>query len=73
MRGRLGEIEGVEDVRVFGDKLHLRVGSGKSRAVLKSIERAFPRRGEIQVQARPAAASLEDVFIALTGSGRLAE
>ena len=52
-------IPGVEDVRLFGDKLHLRVRPGAADAVMAALGS--------QVQARLFPPSLEDVFITLAG------
>ena len=50
----------VEDVRVFGDRLHLRVAPGKAEAVKK----ALAGKGS-PIETRPIPATLEDVFILL--------
>ncbi|HTX92318.1 MAG TPA: ABC transporter ATP-binding protein [Anaerolineales bacterium] len=59
----------VEDVRAFGDKVHLRVSAGKAGAVAKALEKAFPARRGTRFEARPIPATLEDVFIVLSGNG----
>jgi ABC-2 type transport system ATP-binding protein len=59
LREQAGRIPGVEDVRAFGDRLHLRVASGQAETVLAAL-------GGVEV--RPVAATLEDVFIALSES-----
>ncbi len=56
----------VEDVRAFGDCLHLRVKTGQSEAVIKDLEQAIPVGGGNFLGARPIASSLEDVFIYLS-------
>ena len=56
----------VEDVRAFGDCLHLRVKAGQSEAVIKDLEQAIPVGGGNFLGARPIASSLEDVFIYLS-------
>jgi ABC-2 type transport system ATP-binding protein len=68
LRPLVGKLAGVEDVRAFGDKLHLRVEAGQTKAVLAALVKAFPSRGEVHVQARTVPPTLEDVFIALTGT-----
>ena len=57
---------GVEDVRSFGDRLHLRVKAGQSEAVVKDLEHAIPAGGGNFLSARPIASTLEDVFIYLS-------
>jgi ABC-2 type transport system ATP-binding protein len=56
----------VEDVRSFGDRLHLRVKAGQSDAVVKDLEHAIPAGGGKFLGARPIASTLEDVFIYLS-------
>jgi hypothetical protein len=56
----------VEDVRAFGDKLHLRVEAGRGKVVLSALARAYPKRGQTPVEARMVSPTLEDVFITLT-------
>ncbi len=65
MRRALAQIEGVEDVRAFGDKLHLRVAPGRAEAVLAALGDAFPARSGLPVNARRIPPTLEDVFLAL--------
>lgn len=56
----------VEDVHAFGDRLHLRVKSGTAQTVIKTLEENLKRNLLGQVTARPIAATLEDVFMALS-------
>jgi len=56
----------VEDVRSFGDRLHLRVKAGQSDTVVKDLENAIPAGGGNFLGARPIASTLEDVFIYLS-------
>jgi ABC-2 type transport system ATP-binding protein len=70
LRSRLETIEDVEDVRIFGDRLHLRVGSGRSRLVLSRLRRVVPSRDGVKVEARLVPPTLEDVFISLTGPAK---
>ncbi len=56
----------VEDVRSFGDCLHLRVKAGQSEGVIKDLEQAIPAGGGNFFGARPIASTLEDVFIYLS-------
>ena len=60
------KIKGVEDVRAFGDKLHLRVLSGQAQAVIAALVEAFPARTGERVEARLVPPTLEDVFISLS-------
>ncbi len=68
LRQVVEKIKGVEDVRAFGDKLHLRVVSGRAESVIAALAEAFPARSGVQVEARPVPPTLEDVFISLSGS-----
>ena len=55
----------VEDVRMFGDRLHLRLKELQADAVIQRLRAAIPASGGQFVDARMIPASLEDVFIAL--------
>ena len=57
---------GVEDVRVFGDRLHMRVQPGKAAAVIQNVKKSIPAGGGVFSDARSVAPSLEDVFMALS-------
>jgi ABC-2 type transport system ATP-binding protein len=61
------KIKGVEDVRFFGDKLHLRVGPGQAGSVIASLKVEFGANG-IQVELGLVSPTLEDVFISLSES-----
>ena len=56
----------VEDVRSFGDRLHLRVKSGQVETVAQDLEQAVPAGGGNFIAARAIPPSLEDVFIYLS-------
>ena len=56
----------VEDVRAFGDRLHLRVKTGQTETVIKDLKQSIPAGGSIFNGARPIAPALEDVFMYLT-------
>ena len=56
----------VEDVRAFGDRLHLRVGAGKARSVLARLPAAIEQQGARLEELRLVPALLEDVFIELS-------
>ncbi|MBI4828208.1 MAG: ATP-binding cassette domain-containing protein [Nitrospinae bacterium] len=76
LRKTAGKIDGVEDVRAFGDKLHLRVQPGRAESVISALADAFParacpepsRRAGSHFEARLVPPTLEDVFIALSES-----
>ena len=61
------QTSGVEDVRAFGDRLHLRVYPGQAEAVIAGLQQSIPAGGGTLIDARPIAPALEDVFIALAG------
>jgi ABC-2 type transport system ATP-binding protein len=61
-------IKGVEDVRAFGDKLHLRVVSGRAEFVIAALAEALPTRAGMRIEAHLVPPTLEDVFISLSGS-----
>ncbi|MFH2040760.1 MAG: ATP-binding cassette domain-containing protein [Chloroflexota bacterium] len=56
----------VEDVRLFGDQLHLRTIPGKSAEVIKHLETSIPAAGYKIDSIRQIPANLEDVFILLS-------
>jgi len=58
--------DGVEDVRAFGDKLHLRVTATQADPVIQRLRDAIPAGGGSLSEARPIPPTLEDVFIALS-------
>jgi ABC-2 type transport system ATP-binding protein len=66
MRDLSVQDEDVEDVRAFGDRLHLRVHAGKSEAVIRRLQKNLPAAGVTLVEARATPPVLEDVFIALS-------
>ncbi len=65
LRRRAAEIEGVEDVRPFGDRLHLRVAPARAESVLAALSDAFPARAGSPLEARLIPPTLEDVFLSL--------
>jgi ABC-2 type transport system ATP-binding protein len=60
------KISGVEDVRAFGDKLHLRVAPGRAEPVISTLAKTFPASASSPVEARLIPPTLEDVFISLS-------
>jgi ABC-2 type transport system ATP-binding protein len=69
LRPALEKLEGIEDVRIFGDKLHLRVAAGTTDSILSALALAYPAGAGSGVQVRLVPPTLEDVFIALTENG----
>ena len=57
---------GVEDVRAFGDRLHLRVGMEQSEPVIRKLKKSIHAGGGTFMSARPIPPVLEDVFIYLS-------
>jgi len=55
----------VEDVQVFGDRLHLRVKEGTADRVMAEMPAFLQAKGFAVNRIRPIAATLEDVFIEL--------
>lgn len=58
----------VEDVQAFGDRLHIRVSEGKSKAVLKRLKTEIKQAGGHVDELRSVPPVIEDVFIALSES-----
>jgi ABC-2 type transport system ATP-binding protein len=56
---------GVEDVRTFGDRLHLRLKESQAQAAIERLQVAIPQGGGQFIDARPIPPALEDVFIDL--------
>lgn len=59
----------VEDVQMFGDRLHLRVKAGAADAVITRLQEQIPAKGGTLAQLREIAPQLEDVFISLLENG----
>jgi ABC-2 type transport system ATP-binding protein len=68
IRQAAAKLIGVEDVRAFGDKLHLRVVPGMANSVFAAMAQAFPAGTSAQVESRLVPPTLEDVFISLSES-----
>jgi ABC-2 type transport system ATP-binding protein len=58
----------VEDVRAFGDRLHLRVKAGSADKVIARLRKSMPAGGVAFTDARVIPPVLEDVFIVLSES-----
>ena len=56
---------GVEDVRTFGDRLHLRLKEPQAQEAIDRLRVSIPQGGGQFVDARPIPTTLEDVFISL--------
>jgi ABC-2 type transport system ATP-binding protein len=61
------KLDGVEDVRLFGDRLHLRIQAGSAEKVTSTLEDAFPAHNGPNLEVRLIPPTLEDVFISLAG------
>ncbi len=66
LRRNVEAIPGVEEVRAFGDRLHLRVSPGQSGTVMAALERPFPGKDGETPRTRLIPPTLEDVFIYLS-------
>lgn len=60
--------EDILDVHTFGDRLHLRVATGRVEAVLKRLPKQLRTQGGKVERLRVIPPTLEDVFISLTSS-----
>lgn len=60
------QVEDVEDVQAFGDRLHIRVGEGKAQGVLGRLRSDIRSAGGQVDELRSVPPVLEDVFIALS-------
>jgi len=59
----------VEDVQMFGDRLHLRVKVGTNASVIARLSQQIPARGASLTLLREIPPQLEDVFISLLEDG----
>jgi ABC-2 type transport system ATP-binding protein len=60
---------GVEDVQMFGDRLHLRVKAGETESVIERLRQKIPAQGGSLELLRQIQPQLEDVFISLLENG----
>ena len=56
----------MEDVRAFGDRLHLRVGAEKADSVVRRLPAVIAKQGGKVDELRLVPPVLEDVFIELS-------
>jgi len=56
---------GVEDVQMFGDRLHLRVSAGQAEQVIERLMETVPQAGGNIERLAPVPPQLEDVFMSL--------
>lgn len=63
------EVPGIEDVRLFGDRLHLRTRAGVSSEIITKLGDHIKESHQKLESIRPVPASLEDVFIILSEQG----
>jgi ABC-2 type transport system ATP-binding protein len=68
LRQAIGKIEGVEDIRAFGDKIHLRVGLGRADSIIAALQKVNSEDTRSHAVCRLVAPTLEDVFISLSES-----
>ena len=66
--GAAETLDGVEDVQMFGDRVHVRFGAGATHDAAPRLGLHFEARGVRIRQLREVQASLEDVFIGRLGS-----
>ncbi|MBM3152708.1 MAG: ABC transporter ATP-binding protein [Chloroflexi bacterium] len=67
LRRSVAGLEGVQDMRAFGDKLHLRVDPGNAATIIRSLEETCAGS---PLEARLIPPTLEDVFLTLSqGNG----
>jgi drug efflux transport system ATP-binding protein len=66
LRQLVSSDEDVEDVRPFGDRLHLRVRADRADSVIKRLRSVQPAAGVTVTEVRSVPPVLEDVFIILS-------
>jgi ABC-2 type transport system ATP-binding protein len=67
IRKLVGTDQGVQDVRLFGDQLHLQTFAGETGQVIKRLEVSISGAGYNLDSIRQVSPNLEDVFIQLSG------
>lgn len=68
LREAAQKISSVEDARLFGNRLHLRVAAGQADSVLSALAKIPGTRGGPRLETRLVPPTLEDVFISLSES-----
>ncbi len=69
LRAWLQQVEGVEEVHSFGDRLHVRVRQGYAQAVLDRLQQHPSPSPSIRIlSARPVTPVLEDAFMAFASN-----
>lgn len=66
MRRILSTYEDIQDVQMFGDRLHLSVNPGNSEAIINSLMVELPSQGVQITRLRKIPPQLEDVFMSLS-------
>lgn len=66
IRHLAAEVEGVEDVQIFGDRLHLRAGRGEAQLVMERLSARIQAAGATLESVRSIPPTLEDVFIMMS-------
>ena len=61
---------GVQDLQMFGDRMHLRIAEGDAERVMTHLQELITAQGGQIERLRPIPAQLEDVFMQLLESGR---
>jgi ABC-2 type transport system ATP-binding protein len=69
LRSIAAQDPGVDDVRLFGDSLHLRLKETDPQPAIDRLRASIPQVGGKLIDARAIPPTLEDVFIALTSDG----
>jgi ABC-2 type transport system ATP-binding protein len=70
LRRLAGEDPTVQDVQMFGDRLHLRIPTGTAPGVMARLQQLAPERNATIDRLRLVPPQLEDVFISLLEAGQ---
>lgn len=70
LRKLLESEAGVQDLQMFGDRIHLRVAAGDAEQVMAHLQALIPAQGGQIDRLRSIPAQLEDVFMELLEAGR---
>jgi ABC-2 type transport system ATP-binding protein len=71
LKSIIAQDQGVDDVRAFGDRLHLRIKEKQAGTVIEHLKTSIPAGGGTFLDARLVAPSLEDVFMALANDDEM--